>query len=283
MDSLSMASLPWHSREKIGFLAGTAAQYLGWKTLSLDYWQDGGPEKLPYESLPAHYLLKARVESMMNPEADISPWLDEAYRIANDQFQGIFAGHILMEKMLFLRRRGQTAQWEALTKEALELIPMNARSAQRQLLHHILAGGSFDYHPPQQEVTLIPVDPGHPVVKPFGGKPFVHYDEPYVMNRAYARLNFNPMLEMDTSSIRINSAKRKQELEALPRYVAWIKPYKKGRVFFSSPSHNAQSFERPELLGFLLNGMQYTLGDLECEDQPASKNHDQGAMPCCAH
>jgi len=120
-------------------------------------------------------------------------------------------------------------------------------------------------------VTLYPVEPGHPVLLPFGGKPFVHFDEPYVMNRAYAQLNFRPMLEMDVSKLKLNSDKDKQKLAELPRYVAWIKPHKKGRVFFSSPSHNAQSFERPELLGFLLNGMQYVLGDLDCEDQPKTR------------
>ncbi|MFO8026476.1 MAG: ThuA domain-containing protein [Opitutales bacterium] len=147
-----------------------------------------------------------------------------------------------------------------------------------------LAGGSFDYHPPQQDVTLYPVQPEHPILKPFGGEPFVHFDEPYVMNRAYAELNFAPLLEMDTSKIKINSEKRRKEMDELPRYVAWIKPHKQGRVFFSSPSHNAQSFERPELLGFLLNGMQYVLGDLECDDRPPAKENLVGEAPkvtCC--
>lgn len=147
-----------------------------------------------------------------------------------------------------------------------------------------LAGGSFDYHPPQQDVTLYPVQPEHPILKPFGGEPFVHYDEPYVMNRAYAELNFAPLLEMDTSKIKFRSEKRKRAIAELPRYVAWIKAHKQGRVFFSSPSHNAQSFERPELLGFLLNGMQYALGDLECEDQPLAKGRTEIDMPkmsCC--
>lgn len=147
-----------------------------------------------------------------------------------------------------------------------------------------LAGGSFDYHPPQQDITLYPVQPEHPILKPFGGKPFVHYDEPYIMNRAYAELNFAPLLEMDTSKIKINSEKRKKQLADLPRYVAWIKPHKEGRVFFSSPSHNAQSFERPELLGFLLNGMQYVLGDLDCDDRPlaqAQAGIDMPGMSCC--
>jgi len=143
-----------------------------------------------------------------------------------------------------------------------------------------LAGGSFDYHPRQQDLTLYPVQPNHPLLKPFGGKPFVHYDEPYVMNRAYAELNFAPMLEMETSTLK--PPKEAEKLGNMPRYVAWIKPHKKGRVFFSSPSHNAQSFERPELLGFLLNGMQYALGDLECEDQPVKSAASLPLPPCCA-
>jgi len=127
-----------------------------------------------------------------------------------------------------------------------------------------LAGGSFSYHPPQQEVTLTPCCPGHPMLKPFGGKPFIHIDEPYVMGGAYEKMLFLPLLELETEGIKTNG---KRGFHDLPRYVSWIKPYKKGRVFFSSPSHNAQSFERPELLGYLLGGMQDAVGDLECEDQ----------------
>ncbi|WP_158279801.1 ThuA domain-containing protein [Coraliomargarita sinensis] len=134
-----------------------------------------------------------------------------------------------------------------------------------------LAGGSFDYHPRQQEVTLHPVVPDHPILKPFGGEPFVHYDEPYILGGAYEKMNFAPMLEMETSSIQVNSEKQKKAIAAIPRYVAWIKTHEKGRVFFSSPSHNAQSFHQPELLSFLLNGMQYAIGDLDCDDAPLNQ------------
>ena len=41
-----------------------------------------------------------------------------------------------------------------------------------------------------------------------------------------------------------------------------------GRVFYSSPSHNAQSYENTEMLQYYLNGMQYVLGDLACDDSP---------------
>ncbi|HKK17310.1 MAG TPA: ThuA domain-containing protein, partial [Opitutales bacterium] len=82
-----------------------------------------------------------------------------------------------------------------------------------------LMGGHFVGHPAQQEVTLYPVIPDHPVLKPFGGEPFVHYDEPYVLGGAYEKFNFAPMLEMDTSKIK--PAKKAEQLSNMPRYVAW--------------------------------------------------------------
>jgi hypothetical protein len=37
---------------------------------------------------------------------------------------------------------------------------------------------------------------------------------------------------------------------------------------YASPSHNAQSFENPQLLQFFLDGMQYVVGDVKCDDSP---------------
>jgi type 1 glutamine amidotransferase len=128
-----------------------------------------------------------------------------------------------------------------------------------------MCGGSFDRHPKQQEVTCNLVDPNHPLVKPFKGKPLVHVDEPYLFKDAYYDMNFHPLMEMDVSKL------KGYKDDGTKRYVAWIKKYKKGRVFFCSPSHNAQSFEKPELLQFTLNGIQYAAGDLECDDSPIKK------------
>ena len=84
-----------------------------------------------------------------------------------------------------------------------------------------------------------------------------------MLGGAYDQFNFNALLELERKGIK---DPKKRGFQDQVRYVAWVKPHKKGRVFFSAPSHNAQSFERPELLKFLLNGMQYALGDLECDD-----------------
>jgi type 1 glutamine amidotransferase len=126
-------------------------------------------------------------------------------------------------------------------------------------------GGSFDHHPKQQKVTCNIVDPDHPLVKPFDGKPLIHTDEPYLFNNAYMDMNFHPLLEMDTSKL------QGFKDDGIKRYTAWIKKYKKGRVFYCSPSHNAQSFEKPELLQFILNVIQYAAGYLVCDDSPIKK------------
>jgi uncharacterized protein len=134
-----------------------------------------------------------------------------------------------------------------------------------------IVGGSFHFHPKQQELTLHPVDQEHPISDAFGGEPFVHFDEPYLLNGAYSKLNFHPLLELDMS--KLGPDKRVNPTDTLPRYVAWIKRHEQGRVFFCSPSHNAQSFEQPALLEFILGGIQYALGDLKCPDAPLPRQH----------
>lgn len=127
-----------------------------------------------------------------------------------------------------------------------------------------MVGGSFDYHPKQQEVSLELCEPNHPLTLCFDGKPFVHVDEPYLFNKAYNDKNFRPLLYMDTDKLE----GKKKPIEDNIRYVAWIKKHGKGRVFYVSPSHNAQSFEDVRLLKFYLDGAQYVLGDLNCDDSP---------------
>jgi len=126
-----------------------------------------------------------------------------------------------------------------------------------------MVGGSFDYHPPQQKVQLELVDPKHPLVAPFKGKPFIHVDEPYLFKNAYEKKNFRPLLSMDLSSLENVKKPVKEPI----RYVSWIKRHGLGHVFYVSPSHNAQSFDA-RLLHFYLNGLQYVLGDFKCDDSP---------------
>ena len=127
-----------------------------------------------------------------------------------------------------------------------------------------MIGGSFDYHPPQQTIELKLAEADHPLTKAFEGTSFTHYDEPYFFNNAYSEKNFRPMLYMEIAKIK----KMRHETDDKISYVSWIKKYGKGRVFYVSPSHNAQSYEDSRMLKYYLNGMQYILGDLNCDDTP---------------
>jgi len=130
-----------------------------------------------------------------------------------------------------------------------------------------MVGGSFDYHPVQQEVRAELVEPDHPLLAGFKGQPFVHMDEPYIFKNAYFDYDFRPLLSMDATALH----SLKEEIKDPVIYISWIKRYGKGRVFYVSPSHNAQSFEDPRLLKFYLDGLQYVTGDLPCDDSPMKR------------
>lgn len=126
-----------------------------------------------------------------------------------------------------------------------------------------MVGGAFDYHPPNQVITVRIVEPSHPLLAAFSGKDsFTHRDEPYCFKGTYDKMDFRPLLVFDASTVK----DAKNKFSTKTRYSAWIKPFGKGRVFYCSPSHFAASYEDPALLQFVLAGIQYTTGDLKCDD-----------------
>ena len=185
--------------------------------------------------------------------------------------------------------------WDVLKKNKLmdeKTILSEANKLEKNLLNHIsvgnglvvlhggivmqnnssefseMLGGSFDFHPLQQDIEVKLFDPGHPLLKSFGGQGFIHYDEPYFFKNAYFDYNFRPLLYMNLDKIKMTRERPKDKI----KYISWIKRYGKGRVFYSSPSHNAQSMDNPGLVNFLLNGLYYAAGELDCDDSPISTN-----------
>jgi type 1 glutamine amidotransferase len=131
-----------------------------------------------------------------------------------------------------------------------------------------MVGGSFDFHPLQQEINVKLFDPKHPLVTSFEGKGFTHYDEPYFFKNAYFNYNFRPLLYMNLDQIKMTRDRPKDNI----KFISWIKRYGRGRVFYSSPSHNAQSMDNPKLVNFFLNGLYYAAGELSCDDSPILVN-----------
>ena len=130
-----------------------------------------------------------------------------------------------------------------------------------------LVGASFDYHPAQQMIDVKLADPSHPLVQAFPKTGFRHVDEPYFYKNAYGELDFTPLLYFENGEI---TGQRAANPDGRT-YVSWIRPQGKGKVMYCSPSHNAQSFENPDLLRFLLNGMQYVVGDVDCDETPIGR------------
>lgn len=126
-----------------------------------------------------------------------------------------------------------------------------------------LLGGSFNGHAFPQEVHLVAADPEHPLAASFRD-PMIHVDEAYFYQWPENGVNFRPLLKVEVAKLKKAAPKIKTE----PGYAAWIKPHGKGRVFHVSPSHNAHSFDDPRLIKFYLDGIQYALGDLQCDDAP---------------
>lgn len=131
-----------------------------------------------------------------------------------------------------------------------------------------MMGGGFAVHPKLEELTLNLVEPNHVLLKAFEGKPFTHLDEPYLFNKSYADKNFRPLLEIDMETL---DPKAQQAMKGDRRYVSWIKSHGKGRVFYCSPSHRPETYERQSMLQYYLDGIQYALGDLKCDDSPVGK------------
>lgn len=132
-----------------------------------------------------------------------------------------------------------------------------------------LVGGSFDYHPPQQKFRVYLQDPEHPLVQAFPKEGFEHIDEPYFYKNAYDEGDFKPLLYFKNQEI-----EKQRNGQSDPRektYVAWIRSEGKGKVLYASPSHNAQSFENPDLLQFYLDGMQYIVGEVDCDEKPIGR------------
>lgn len=132
-----------------------------------------------------------------------------------------------------------------------------------------LVGASFDYHPPQQPIRVRVEEPGHPLTAAFSAGEFLHVDEPYFYKNAYETLDFRPLLYFRNAEIQ-NQRKEKAVSEG-KTYVAWIRAHGRGKVMYASPSHNAQSFENPQLLQFFLDGLQYVVGDVPCDETPIGR------------
>jgi len=136
-----------------------------------------------------------------------------------------------------------------------------------------LIGGLFDGHPwnAQGDWAFKLDEPGHVLNRAFGGQGFKAGDEIYQQKTPpYDRAKLRVLVSLDFSDAA--TAKAKGQKRADNDYaVSWVRPYGKGRVFYTSFGHDKRTYLERARLWHILDGLQYTLGDLKADDQPAAR------------
>ena len=139
-----------------------------------------------------------------------------------------------------------------------------------------MINGYFSGHPWNQEVRSKIEDPEHPLMKPFGGKPFVIKDEIYQF-RNYKRSAVRILMSIDNSSVPVARGGRKDRDYA----ICWIRPWEKGRVYYNAHGHHPGPFQDKTFQEHVKLAMQWAIGDIEVDTAP-SKELDTTALAAAA-
>ena len=116
-------------------------------------------------------------------------------------------------------------------------------------------------------------DAASPLMKPFDGQPLNFREEYYRFeHEGNGRLRWDKvrvLLTVDLDDPKIeprpwNGYKRPDNIYP----VTWIRSYGKGRVFYCSLGHMAETFMSPPIVGHFLAGLQFMLGDLDADTTP---------------
>jgi hypothetical protein len=130
-----------------------------------------------------------------------------------------------------------------------------------------MLGAAFDSHPwnAYERIAVKLDEPQHPLLAAFGGCGFEIIDEGYMFKDPYARSKLRVLYSLDTSRMDMN----KPDLRADRDFgLCWVRPFGRGRIFYSALGHNSEEFWHPQLLRHFLDGIQFALGDLRAESDP---------------
>ncbi len=133
-----------------------------------------------------------------------------------------------------------------------------------------MTGGRFWGHPWNAKGTWAFTldEPDHPLNKSFPEPKFKWSDEIYQQESPFynrAKLRVLVSLDMsDEATAKAGGQKRSDGDYA----VSWIRPYGKGRVFYTSFAHDQRAFLNKPILTHIIAGLQYTLGDIKVDDAP---------------
>jgi len=132
--------------------------------------------------------------------------------------------------------------------------------------YHEILGAKYWGHPWNEEVGVKVEEPTHPLVAAFNGQDFRLAEEIFQFDEPYSREKLRVLLSLDTeaTNMGVQWIERKDNDFAL----AWVRPYGKGRVFYTAFGHRTEIYWNPVLLQFYLDAIQFATGDLEAPMEP---------------
>jgi type 1 glutamine amidotransferase/sugar phosphate isomerase/epimerase len=138
----------------------------------------------------------------------------------------------------------------------------------------ILLGARGANHRASDEQVFIRLDdPGHPLLRPFGGEGLDCRDEFFRVHEPYSRDRVRVLWSIDTAKTDMNQGPAYGQLiRADGDYaLAWVRSYGRGRVFYCTVAHNPYIFWDPKMLEFYLGAIQFALGDLPAPTTPSGR------------
>jgi type 1 glutamine amidotransferase len=122
-----------------------------------------------------------------------------------------------------------------------------------------MVGGYFDNHPwGQFDAPVIVEDPNFPAMKAFPAA-FTIHDEIYVHKAPFSRNKVHVLARLDETKLDYSKAQNLHRTDKdFP--VAWSKSYGKGRVFYSTFGHAAETWDDPRVQKMYLEAIKWALG-----------------------
>ena len=133
-----------------------------------------------------------------------------------------------------------------------------------------MVGGYFDNHPwGVFDAPVIVEDPDFPAMKAFPPT-FTIRDEIYVHKAPFSRDKVHVLASLDASKLDYAKAQQLHRTDKdFP--VAWSKSYGKGRVFYSTFGHAAETWDDPRVQKMYLEAIRWALGLTSGDTTPSAR------------
>lgn len=131
-----------------------------------------------------------------------------------------------------------------------------------------MIGGWFDHHPWNTfEAPIIVEDRDHPATKHMPPA-FTTRDEIYQFKN-YSRDKIRVLMRLDENKLDLTNPRVRRTDKDFA--VTWVKPYGKGRVFYSTLGHVEEAYDNPMIKQMYVEGIKWALGLTQAHTNPHAK------------